>query len=56
MEFLVKLILSAVLSVVIKVGVEAFGHWIAWWAAILIALVVVFGGLLFLDDDTEWFH
>lgn len=48
---------SALLTLGIKGGVAIAGHWIAWWAAALIALAVVFGGFLFLDGDTDgWFH
>jgi hypothetical protein len=54
-EFLIKLVVSAAATLVIKVGVAAFGHWIAWWLAALIALTVVFGGWLFLaDTDGAW--
>jgi hypothetical protein len=55
MELFVKFVLSLALTIVIKVGVAAFGHWIVWWAAALIAFVVVFGGFLLLDDDADWF-
>lgn len=50
-EFLIKLIVSAVVALLIKAGVALFGHWIAWWLAAIIGLVVVFGGVLILDSD-----
>jgi hypothetical protein len=54
-EFLIKLAISIALTLVIKVGVAAFGHWIAWWLAGLIALVVVFGGwLIVTNTDGAW--
>ena len=53
-EFLWKVLASAVLTVLIKGGVALFQHSIAWWAAALIALVVVFGGFLILDSDGDW--
>lgn len=56
MEFFFKLALSAVVTVLIRWGVDLSGHWIAWWAAALIALMVVFGGFLLFDDDVEWFQ
>lgn len=52
-EFLLKFILAVVLSLGIYYGVEAFGHWIAWWAAFLIGFFVIFGGWLILTGD--WF-
>jgi Flp pilus assembly protein protease CpaA len=54
-EFVAKLLVSALFTLLIKGGVALFGHWIAWWLAALIALVVVFGGFLFLgDSDGAW--
>lgn len=54
-EFLIKLAASVVLTLLIKGGVTLFDHWIAWWLAALISLVVVFGGWLILDDiDGAW--
>lgn len=54
-EFLIKLLISAVVTLLIKGGVALFDHWIAWWLAALIALVVVFGGWLILaDTDGAW--
>lgn len=47
--FLLKLLVSAAFTLLIKGAVTVAGHWIAWWAAGLIALVVVFGGLLIID-------
>lgn len=52
-EFLIQLALSAVLTLLIKGGVALFDHWIAWWLAALIALVVVFGGFLLIDVDLD---
>jgi hypothetical protein len=54
-EFLIKLALSAVLTLLIKGGVALFDHWIAWWLAALISLVVVFGGWLIVTNvDGAW--
>lgn len=54
-EFVAKLAVSALLALLIKGGVALFGHWIAWWLAALIALVVVFGGwLIIVDSDGAW--
>jgi hypothetical protein len=53
-EFLIKLLIALVLTLVIKGGVALFDHWIAWWAAALIAAVVVFGGWLILTGDGWW--
>lgn len=53
-EFLLKFILATILSIAIYYGAEAFGHWIAWWAAGLIGFFVVFGGWLLLTGD-NWF-
>lgn len=53
-EFLVRSLIALALSAAIYFGVEAFGHWIAYWAALLIAAVFVFGGWLILGDDAEW--
>lgn len=50
-EFLIKAVLSAALTLLIKGGVAAFGHSIAWWAAGVIAVVLVFGGWLVLSGD-----
>jgi len=55
-EFLLKLLFSAVVTLLIKGGVALFDHWIAWWLAALIALVVVFGGWLVLVDSDGGFH
>jgi len=52
-EFLLKLLISVMLTAAIKVGVTVLGHWIAWWLAALIALVVVFGGWLIIGDDLD---
>jgi integral membrane sensor domain MASE1 len=51
MELLAKIAASLVLTLLIKGGVALFDHWIAWWLAGLIALVVVFGGFLLIDSD-----
>jgi hypothetical protein len=54
-EFVAKLAVSALLTLLIKGGVALFGHWIAWWLAALIALVVVFGGwLIIVNSDGAW--
>jgi hypothetical protein len=54
-ELLLKLLVSAAIMLLIKGGVALFGHWIAWWLAAVIALVLVFGGWLILGDaDGAW--
>lgn len=53
-EFLIKTGLSGILWAAIYWGVQVFGHWIAWWAALLISVVFVFGGFLLLTGD-DWF-
>jgi hypothetical protein len=54
-EFVAKLAVSALLTLLIKGGVALFGHWIAWWLAAVIALVVVFGGwLIIVHSDGAW--
>lgn len=51
METVVKLVIAVVLTLLIKGGVALAHHWIAWWLAFVIALVVTFGGWLILDSD-----
>jgi uncharacterized membrane protein YqgA involved in biofilm formation len=53
-DLAIRLLLSAVLTLLIKGGVALFQHSIAWWAAALIALVVVFGSFLILGDSDGW--
>lgn len=54
-EFLLKLLGTAFLAALIKAGTAVTGHWRPWWAAVLIAVVVVFGGFLLLgDSDSRW--
>lgn len=54
-EFLAKLALSAVFTLLIKGVVAMFDHSIAWWLAALIALVLVFGGwLIIVNSDGAW--
>lgn len=54
-EFLLKLFISAGITVAIKGVVALFGASIAWWLAALIALVVMFGGwLIIVDSDGAW--
>lgn len=54
-EFLAKLLVSTAFTLLIKGGVALTGHWIAWWLAALIALVIVFGGMLILNEvDGAW--
>lgn len=54
-EFLLKLLVSAAFTLMIKGGVALAGHWVAWWLAGVIALVVVFGGVLILNEvDGAW--
>lgn len=50
-RFVPGLIFSAALTLLIKGGVALTGHSIAWiWAAV-IALVIVYGGILIMDGD-----
>lgn len=56
MDLLIRLGLSAALTLLIKGGVALFQHSIAWWAAALIALVIVFGGVLILGDSDAWWN
>lgn len=42
-EALARLAATVVLTLLIKEGVALTGHWIAWWLAAVIALVLVFG-------------
>ncbi len=54
-EFLAKLLITAVVTLLIKGGVALVGHWMAWWLAALIALVLVFGGWLVVTNiDEAW--
>ena len=53
-EFLVKLGLSAVVTLIVKGGFAVFGSSIAWWAAALFALGIVFLGDWLLDSDGGW--
>lgn len=54
-ETLIKLLIAAVLTLVIKGGVALADHWIAWWLAAVIAVAVVFGGWFIIDaDDGAW--
>jgi hypothetical protein len=46
-----RLLVSAVLAALIKGGVALFGHSIAWIWAIVIALVIVYGGFLLIEGD-----
>ena len=56
MELAIRVALSVILTLAIKGGVALFHHSIAWWAAALIALVVVFGGVLILGDSDGWWE
>lgn len=53
-EFLIKVALSAAVALLVKGGVAMAGHWVAWWLAALIGLVVVFGGWLIIVDGDGW--
>lgn len=54
-DFLLRLLLSAAVTLLIKGGVALIGHSIAWWLAALIALVLVFGGwFVLIDSDGAW--
>lgn len=44
MELMIRLLLTAALGAILNI-------WLIWWAAFLIALVVVFGGWLILSGD-----
>ncbi|MFG3710997.1 hypothetical protein [Micromonospora sp. NPDC047730] len=52
-EFWAKILASALLTLLIKGGVALAGHWIAWWFAALISLVVVFGGWFIITGDWD---
>lgn len=49
-EFLLKLAGSLVMSVVLFFGIQLFEVYIEYWLSLLISLVIVFGGILFLDN------
>lgn len=54
-EFLIKLLISAAFTVLIKAGVAFFDHWVAWWLAAVIAVVLTFGGWFFIfNADEAW--
>jgi hypothetical protein len=55
-EFLIKVAVSAVLTLLIKGGVALANHSIHWLLAAGIALVLVFGGWLIIvhSDDLGW--
>lgn len=54
-EFLVKTIIKAALAagvaVVVMGFVALFGEHIGWWSAYAISVIMVFGGLLIIDED-----
>lgn len=50
-EFLLKLLGSLVMSVVLFYGIQLFDVYIAYWLSLVISLVIVFGGLLILDNS-----
>lgn len=50
-EFLGRLALTVLCTLLIKGCVALAGHSIEWWIAGLISLVIVFGGFLILDGD-----
>ncbi|MFG3710145.1 hypothetical protein [Micromonospora sp. NPDC047730] len=49
-EFLLKLAASGIVAILIKAISVAVGFALAWWLAALIALAIVFGGVLILTD------
>lgn len=53
-EFLIKLVLSAIVTLLIKGGFALFGASIHWILAALIALVVVFGGWFIVVHSDDW--
>lgn len=44
-------LMAALLAVCIKAGVAVAGHSIHWLLAVLIALVLVYGGFVVIDGD-----
>lgn len=50
-EFLVKLGISVIFSVLLYYGIQLFDTYIHYWLSLVISLVVVFGGWLILDES-----
>lgn len=50
-ELTAGLVVTAILTVLIKGGVALAGHSIAWLFAVVIAAVLVFGGFVVFDSD-----
>lgn len=53
-EFLIKLGLSAIVTLLVKGFVALLGASIAWWLALVIALVIVFGGWFIVVHSDDW--
>lgn len=49
-EFLLKLLGAFIMSVVLFYGIQLFDAYIEYWLSLAISLVIVFGGILFLDN------
>lgn len=54
-EVAIKFCVSALLMLVIKLGAALVGATIGWFAAFVIAVIIVFvGAVLFFDSDGSW--
>lgn len=54
-ELLIRLLMTAAFTLLIKGVVALFHYSIAWWLALVIAAVFVFGGwLILVDTDGSW--
>lgn len=47
-----RLVVSGLLTVVVKVGAASIGYSIDWWLAAVVSLVLVFGGCLIVVDGS----
>lgn len=50
-DFLVKLGISVIFSVLLYYGFQLFDAYIEYWLSLVISLVIVFGGFLILDES-----
>lgn len=50
-EFLLKLFGSLIMSVLLYYGIQLFDAYIEYWLSLVISLVIVFGGILILDNS-----